>query len=195
MLNSLRFLREMVLHPGQTGAVAPSGRRLARAMIDALGPVAPGALIVELGPGTGSFTRVIRERRPHNPLLAIERNPRFVGQLRRRFPDAHIVEGCASQIRTAIDRAGLDGTPVAGVISGLPLLSLPKPLVGKVFASLADVLPEGTSFVNFTYSKRGFHRRLDTPLFAVADSRHVLCNFPPATVMTLRPAAEPQVAA
>jgi phosphatidylethanolamine/phosphatidyl-N-methylethanolamine N-methyltransferase len=187
MLNSLRFLREFILHPGQTGALAPSSRRLGEAMVRALGPVEPGKLIIELGPGTGSFTQVIRDLLPNNPVLAIERNEHFAAQLRERFPDMHIAEGCASKIREAISASNEPEIEVGGVISGLPLLSLPKELIADIFASLKQVLPEDGTFVNFTYSKRSFKRRLDTPLFKIVASHHVLLNLPPASVMVLRP--------
>src|SRR5271156_4927156 len=69
LADSARFLKSLVAAPRLTGAVAPSGRALARAMAAAAGPP-PRGLIVELGPGTGPGTRslietgVARARRP-----------------------------------------------------------------------------------------------------------------------------------
>ena len=55
------FLKALAATPRLTGAVAPSGRALARAMAAALGHV-PRGLVVELGPGTGPVTRALVER-------------------------------------------------------------------------------------------------------------------------------------
>ena len=185
MLHSLRFLKEFCLHPSQTGALAPSGRRLAKGVVQALGPLEPQELVVELGPGTGAFTRALRAQLPDNPVIAIERNERFVIGLRKRFPDVVIAEGCASEIRKNLRQHHLEDHRIGGVISGLPLLSLPKPLVRNIFASLSDILPAGATFINFTYSKRTF-RRIETPGFEVVESRRVLLNVPPASIMILR---------
>ena len=55
-----RFLKTLVASPRLTGAVAPSGRALARAMAAAAGSPSQG-LIVELGPGTGPVTQALIE--------------------------------------------------------------------------------------------------------------------------------------
>src|SRR5262245_1372694 len=52
---TLQFLRAVLRHPSRVGAVAPSGRMLARLMTDSL--TAADAPILELGPGTGIFTK------------------------------------------------------------------------------------------------------------------------------------------
>ena len=60
LADSTRFLKSLVAAPRLTGAVAPSGRALARAMATATGLPSHG-LIVELGPGTGPVTRSLIE--------------------------------------------------------------------------------------------------------------------------------------
>ena len=56
-----RFLRTLFESPRLTGAVAPSGRFLARAMAKPIDPAGKG-LIVELGPGTGPVTSALLKR-------------------------------------------------------------------------------------------------------------------------------------
>jgi phosphatidylethanolamine/phosphatidyl-N-methylethanolamine N-methyltransferase len=185
LLNSLRFLAEFVRHPSQTGAVSPSGRSLAKAIVKALGDVPPGQLVIELGPGLGSFTRALQRLLPDNPVLAIERNAHFVAQLRRKLPTVAVHEGCASDLSGALAAHGMQELPIAGVISGLPLLVLPQPLVRSIFHNLAAVLPAEAPFINFTYSQRSF-RKVETPGYRIVKTRRVLLNVPPASVMTLR---------
>jgi len=55
------FVREFLRTPWQTGAVAPSSRRLGAAMVEPI-PSSSPARVVELGPGTGAFTEAIRRR-------------------------------------------------------------------------------------------------------------------------------------
>lgn len=188
MLNTLRFLTEFVRHPSQTGAISPSGRKLAKAIVSALGAVPPGHLVIELGPGLGSFTRALKRLLPDNPVLAIERNAHFVAQLRARIPGVAIHEGCASDVAGAIAAHNLGHLPIAGVVSGLPLLVLPQPLVRSIFHNLEAILPADAPFINFTYSQRSF-RKVETPGYRIVATRRVLLNMPPASVMTLRRAA------
>src|SRR5258708_35280803 len=58
LADSVRFLKTLVEAPRLTGAVAPSGRALARAMAAAIGSPSQG-LVVELGPGTGPVTQAL----------------------------------------------------------------------------------------------------------------------------------------
>jgi phosphatidylethanolamine/phosphatidyl-N-methylethanolamine N-methyltransferase len=53
--DEVRFIRSWLEKPLSTGAVAPSGRVLARAMARYVEPELPGP-VVELGPGTGPVT-------------------------------------------------------------------------------------------------------------------------------------------
>ena len=55
------FWKSLLDNPRLTGAVAPSGPFLARAMARATGGVGEG-LVVELGPGTGPVTKVRGDR-------------------------------------------------------------------------------------------------------------------------------------
>src|SRR5512134_759278 len=53
--DELRFFRSLIEKPLTVGAVAPSGKALARMMASYVDPAVPGP-IVELGPGTGPVT-------------------------------------------------------------------------------------------------------------------------------------------
>ncbi len=51
--DELRFFLQWLRRPAQVGAVAPSGRALAAALVAGIDIEAPGA-VIELGPGTGA---------------------------------------------------------------------------------------------------------------------------------------------
>ncbi len=182
MRETLRFLSQCATHLRTTGAVMPSGPYLAKMMVTAMGALQPGQVIVELGPGTGVFTREIRKRYPNHQLIAIEFNESFAARLQERMADVTVVTGCASQIRSHLENLEIPVESVGAVISGLPLLSLPHQLSTSIFNSIADVLEPGQRYIQFTYSKRMW-RRFQPPGFRFDRSHFVLFNFPPAVVM------------
>jgi phosphatidylethanolamine/phosphatidyl-N-methylethanolamine N-methyltransferase len=182
VMETLHFLGQCATNLRTTGAVAPSGKYLARAMVNAVGHLEPGQVIVELGPGTGVFTRELRNRFPTHPIVAVEFNEAFVKTLRERMNDVKIVHGCASQMVNYLGEFGYDRSQVGAVVSGLPLLSLPRELGTAIFAAIAQTLPVGRRYVQFTYSKRMW-KKFSPPGFRFDQSRMVWLNVPPAVVM------------
>src|SRR4051812_43346086 len=79
------FLRESRRHFRTTGALLPSSRFLARALVAPLvarPAIVPPRRVLEVGPGTGSVTRaILRYLRPDDRLDAVELNRRFVDRL------------------------------------------------------------------------------------------------------------------
>src|SRR5580698_4885725 len=93
--DSARFLKSLVATPRLTGAVAPSGRALARAMAAAAGSPSHG-LVIELGPGTGPVTRsLIEAGLPPARLVLVEYDATFCRLLERRFGEASVTQGDA----------------------------------------------------------------------------------------------------
>ena len=79
------FLLEYLKNPRFIGAVAPSGINLSRRMIRPIN-FKTAKVIVEYGPGTGSFTReLVIHRNPGTALLLIERNPLFCDELKKLY--------------------------------------------------------------------------------------------------------------
>ena len=76
---------------------------------------------------------------------------------------------------------GLVGT-VGAVISGLPLLSLPREMSTAIFAAISEVLQPGRRYVQFTYSKRMW-KKFQPPGFRFDQTKMVWLNVPPAVVM------------
>ena len=82
----VEFFRQFRTQFHTTGAIAPSSRRLARAMTRHIaGPRGP-ARILEVGPGTGAVTRrILRLLRTEDRLDLVELNESFADLLRQRF--------------------------------------------------------------------------------------------------------------
>jgi phosphatidylethanolamine/phosphatidyl-N-methylethanolamine N-methyltransferase len=180
-----RFLKSLVAAPRLTGAVAPSGRALARAMAAAVGPPAQG-LIVELGPGTGPVTRalieggVARER-----LVLIEYDPGFCQLLRQRFAPARILHGDAYDLPRSL--AGLLGEKIGAFVSSLPLLNQPPERRERLIAEAFALMGPAGRFVQFTYGVGSpIPREACAHRYAAIRSRPILLNLPPAFVWTYR---------
>ena len=172
------LLLQLMKTPGLTGAVAPSSRYLASAMVRATGAVRH---VVELGAGTGPVTKELRRRLPEASLVAVEMQPSLAQQLRNKFSGLDVREGLAHEI--------LDGLaypdPVA-LVSSLPFRSLPRDMREVTMASVERFLRRipGSRLVQFTYQPRA-------PFEASADFRwHKACsvwrNAPPAGVWVLQ---------
>jgi phosphatidylethanolamine/phosphatidyl-N-methylethanolamine N-methyltransferase len=182
MKDTLHFISQMARRWRTTGAIAPSGPALAREMVRVMGDVKPGEVILELGPGTGVFTREILRHYPQHRVIAIEFNDGFAERLAQAMPKIDVVRGCASEIDRVLSDRSICSSAIGCIVSGLPLLSLPGDLPQRVLASIRQVLPDGKRYVQFTYSERAW-RKFAMPGFARLPSRRVWMNVPPAVVM------------
>lgn len=182
MRDSFRFLRAIIRDRRTVGAIAPSGRHLAACVVRSLGTLEPGSIIVELGPGTGIFTRAICRRHPRCHVVAIEIDRYLANTLDRALPQARVIHGCATKIREHLQKLGLDPSRVAAVVSGLPLLVLPDNLPARILDEVTETLPEGARFVQFTYSRLAW-RRFTPQRLRFLRAYLVVSNIPPASVL------------
>ena len=180
----LRFLRAWLHAPLRIASVAPSGRALARLMTAdisaATGPV------IELGPGTGPFTRALLDKGVREADLAlVEFEESFARELSRTFPEAHTIGIDAAALGT-IELFG--GRPAGAVVSGLPLLAMPERQVEAILrAAFGKLEPDGV-FHQFTYGPTCPvpTRVLDRLGLRAERVGRTLANLPPATVYRLR---------
>lgn len=166
--------------PGSVGAVAPSGNELAALMASeissASGPV------IELGPGTGVFTRALLARGVREEdVTLVECRPDFVQMLELRFPEARVLRMDAGRLHR---HSLYEDAPVGAVVSGLPLLNMsPKTIFSVLTGAFAHMRPGG-AFYQFTYGPlcpvpRRFLDRLGLKANCLG---RTLCNLPPAAV-------------
>lgn len=181
------FFREFLANWKATGAVAPSSAQLARRMIRAAG-IERADCILELGPGTGPFTSLIRgAMRPGARYLGLDMNPAFVTSLRHRFPGLRFEAAPAQEFDYAAF-LGADGRFDA-IVCGLPWTAFPEALQVAILDQVMPRLREGGVMATFAYS--GFHllpngRRFRTLLrercSRLDESQTVWPNLPPAFV-------------
>ena len=183
--DEVRFLRSWIERPLTTGAVAPSGKHLARAMARYVDPDSEGP-VVELGPGTGPVTEaLVRAGVSPSRLVLVEFNPEFCRMLQARYPDATIVQGDAYSLRRLLETLLVQ--PAAAVVSSLPLITKPIRMRVRLVRDAFDLMLPGAPFVQFTYSVAS---PVPTRLrgFAAEASGRIWMNLPPARVWVYRKA-------
>jgi phospholipid N-methyltransferase len=175
------FFKGWIRNPLAMGALAPSGKSLARLMAKDVGP---GSRVVELGAGTGTVTAALLAKgvAPGN-LYIVERDPHFVKILERRFPRCHVVAADALELDVEFRaRAGFDF-----VVSGLPLLCFSPEKRYRALQQALRLLKRNGRLHQFTYGGRcPIDRmvrallRVDSVLLGIAP-----LNLPPAFVYRL----------
>lgn len=174
------FLAAWLKKPRQTASVVPSSRYLARLMVRDVNPA--GRRVLELGGGTGVFTRaILATGLPAEKLEVVEINPALAHGLEQRFPAVSILRHRAEAICPHV--AGPEGS-YQQVISGLPLLAMNQATQKAILQEAFRLLAPGGTFVQFTYSAFSPINRqiLDDMGLMVTRAGNVIRNFPPATV-------------
>lgn len=175
------FLRQMLRNPFQTSALAPSSPGLARAMTAHIGPKT--GHVAEFGPGTGPLTTAILARGvPQANLTLFELNADFAESLRQRFPATTLFETGAQEA------ARLCTSDFGAVVSGLPLLSMPKALRRAIVAAAFGILRPGGVMTQFTYGPNPplTDAGLDALGLTCVPGARIWRNIPPARVYFLR---------
>lgn len=182
-VDQVRFFGALLRSPKQTGAVAPTSKKLADLMASNI-RVHESLPVLELGPGTGAITSgILRTGMAPDRLWAVEYSPKFCRDLRSRFPGTHIVEGNAFALEKTL---GDDAPAVFDcVISGLPLLNFELSERIKLVRSGLERVPPGRPFVQFSYGVRA-PVELDDPDVEMTRSTWVFGNVPPARVWLYR---------
>jgi phosphatidylethanolamine/phosphatidyl-N-methylethanolamine N-methyltransferase len=181
--DEVRFIRSWFEKPLETGAVAPSGKMLARTMAHYVDPEVPGP-VIELGPGTGPVTEALVSRGIDPArLILVEYNPMFCRLLRTRYPAATIVQGDAYGLKRALSEIVVERA--AAVVSGLPIVTKPPRLRARLINEALSFLLPGAPFIQFTYAVGPPLSRALSNVHAEASER-IWLNLPPARVWVYR---------
>ena len=190
--DGFRFLARFVRHPTSVGAVLPSSKALARALVGDLSGLSTEDSVVEFGPGTGPMTAACQAVLPAGVrYLGIELDPKFHATLVARFPDLEFCLGSAGDVVQILEERGI-AKPLR-ILSGLPFASLPPVVQDSVVAGIVGCLKEGGEFRTFQYahafkmkSAKRFRARMAEHFSQFERSPIVLGNVPPAYVLSFR---------
>lgn len=145
---SVSFLRKFIAHPKVVGSLAPSSKGLSKAIVSCISKnTQQRRNILEVGPGTGSFTdRIIKKLNPNDTLYLVEFDLGFCTLLRKKYAmhkNVKIIEGSITDFKPDVK--------FDHIVSGLPLNAFKSGFVTDVFNKFKEVSKEGTTLSYFEY--------------------------------------------
>ena len=183
LLFAANFLRD----PYMLGSIIPSSRHLVNAVLEPI-DWERARVIVEYGPGVGTFTaEILRRMRNDARLIVIETNQEFVQFIGSAFPDSRlIVEHDSAENVQRILRRHMLARPDY-IISGIPLGSMPKSLQAQIALASRDALQADGRFLVYQFTSRVLP--VLRQAFQDVKRGFELRNFPPGQVFVCSPSS------
>ena len=176
----IEFFKGFLKNPKEVGSIIPSSRFLTRRVLKC-GRVRDARVIIELGPGTGVFTReILRDMPEDGKLVAIEISSAFVDLLRCTIRDPRLVvyEGSSADLEKALAEAGESRADL--VVSGVPFSTIERGAGRRTLEAAKRVLSDRGRFV--AYQFRSHVRRLAEPVFGPGETHSGFWNLPPMRI-------------
>ncbi len=149
----LLFGRNFLKHPKMLGSLIPSSRFLVRKLLGEIDwPRA--RVVIEYGPGVGTFTTEILRRMPADATLVVfETNGDFVRFLRSRVRDSrlHVVHGSATDSAMVLGQLGFEHADYA--ISGIPFTTIPPDVRDDILRKTRQVLHPTGAFLVYQFTR------------------------------------------
>ena len=136
------------------GSIIPSSRFLIERVLRQV-DWKRAKVLVEYGPGVGTFTgEILRRMRSDAVLVVFETNPEFVEFLRESLPDPRlrVVHGSAAEVGRVLAREGHKHADY--VVSGIPFTTLPKEVREEVLRETHAVLQPNGVFLVYQFSPK-----------------------------------------
>jgi len=174
------FISEFLKQRKMVGAIAPSSVFLRKKMLARI-DFSKNINIIELGPGTGIFTKgILKKMSSKSKLLSFELNPTFYLKLTNKIQDKRLtfINDSAENIKLHLKQNNIES--VDYVISSLPLTVIPDSIKNTIINASYEALCENGIFVQFQYSLNA--KKLLTSKFNCVDIVFSPLNIPPAFV-------------
>lgn len=177
ILDKAMFLHRFIKDPKTIGSVTPSSIFLAQAVVKPI-DWSNISSIVELGAGTGVFTRYINQmKHPGCTGIIFEQDIKMLHRLMQLYPRLYY-RYHAEDVYSVIRQLGLP--EVDCILSGLPFANFPQSLRDRILEGIVCSLKPGGLFIAFQYS---LHMRNQLSMrFKKIDLGFVPLNIPPAFV-------------
>jgi len=185
------LIKQFFFNPRTIGAMCPSTSLLGKEITTNAG-IENSSVVVEVGAGTGAFTKhIIKKIPPKTNFFAVEINEQVCKILKERFPSEKIYNCCISKLPEILKEHKLKH--VDTFISGLPWAVFPDKLQNELLKIIYDNLKPGGHFVTFAYlqgmvlpSAHKFKNKLSNTFNSVEKGKVVWGNIPPAFVYRCR---------
>ena len=181
------FFKQFLKHPVATGALTATSKRVSR-LIAEQANLDTKRCVVELGPGTGAFTKEILTRiSPETEFFCLENKLQFVNETIRNCPSVTVHHASAINIKLFLNKHGQESSDC--VISGIPWAALDQESQSELLSAIYDSLDENGSFLAIAYatgfilpSGIRFKRLLNQRFRKVERTRIIWRNILPAFV-------------
>lgn len=150
IIDYVSFFEKFCKEPKKIGSIIPSSTFLTRKLLVPL-PWNKIETIVELGSGTGVFTRFIAKHKKLSSVLLIEYDNEMLAKLKSRYPYPYFHFGRNAEqlceLLTALNLSQVDC-----IVSGLPFFFFTKEMQEKIIMDVKKSLCQDGIFVAFQYS-------------------------------------------
>jgi phosphatidylethanolamine/phosphatidyl-N-methylethanolamine N-methyltransferase len=178
---NLTFIKRWMRNPLQMGSILPSSAALSVLMArSALERLSDDDVVLEIGAGTGRFTRALLDAGlSSDRLISMELDKKLHGFLEHQFPRVNIIHGNAVFLTDLLPKSVIGRVGV--IVSGIPMLSISSVVQDQIMRACLDVLGQTGCFLQMTYS----------PFSSIPLERYGIkkehvgrawSNFPPANV-------------
>lgn len=180
----MTFFTEFLRNPRQNASIVPSAPAACKKMFEGL-DMSAMQYVVELGPGTGCFTKELMAQLPASAeVLMLEINPTFCPQLQDEFGHrCHVRQVSAHRMDEVVKELGWPRIDL--VVSGLPY-TLPDAVIAPLFDSLKQRTKEGTTYRFFTYVPPLMKRKYEASGFDLKLEHLVVKNVPPMWIYSAK---------
>jgi phosphatidylethanolamine/phosphatidyl-N-methylethanolamine N-methyltransferase len=178
------FLQQFWSNKKMIGSMRPSSRFLTEKMLENVN-FNTSKVIVELGPGTGVFTKKIVEKMaPDAKLLVFELNDNFYNFLKSTIIDDRVIliHDSAEKVQEYLTMHNLHAADE--IISSLPFANFPDELRENIISKCYECIGEKGKFIQFQYSTQ--LKNYLKMLYKEVNITFTPLNFPPAFVYTCK---------
>jgi len=186
-----KFFKVFLRAPALTSAIMPSSPWLAKRMVTGIG-LDQAKVVVEIGPGTGAFTRAIQKQIPASAFfMAVEIDSHFAAHVRDEFSQVQVVNDSAERLPEHLQKFGHVSTDC--ILSGLPWAGFKDEEQRRLLGAMVRALRPGGFMTTYAFNHtawlpagRRFRRLLEASFSEVTKTRTEWRNFPPAFVYRCR---------
>ncbi len=151
----LAFVRQAIKDIHHTGSVWPSSPQLAKVMTKNLRAAHGRRRVLEVGPGTGPFTKhILKALRHGDEFHLVEISEEFCAHLERELLGPYRSQRNGAEVH--LHCAPIEKAPLTGrfdfIVCGLPFNNFPPSLVRSILNRLMTLLREGGELAYFEYA-------------------------------------------
>ena len=181
MKNKKDFIVEFLRESKSVGAIHPSSKRLTQKIIKKIN-FEKSNVIIEYGPGTGTFTEeLIRLKSKNCKLVLFELNLTFFTILNNKYGhlvNVYIYNESAEKVVEILAELKIKHVDV--IVSSLPLAVIESKIVDKLLINSHNLLSNDGKFIQYQYSLKSKTKLKH--IFSKVKTGFTIRNIPPAFI-------------